>query len=145
MIQAGQDVSIANSFSPFGNHSDFSRFGDDGSAMIEDVNGVLMWQDPAGVVRLINNSELAAPLLVSGTEAIVWQNALVTTLPRGPLQVGIYRVDAGTGTVGVPTAVTMAGTIVLPTSLVTTTSNSYTLVTAEDVHCLLYTCTSPRD
>jgi hypothetical protein len=67
-------VTIPETFAPFGNRTNFNRYGDDGSAMLVDVNGVVLWQDAQGTVHRVENSEQATPLIVSDSEAIVWTN-----------------------------------------------------------------------
>lgn len=128
-----QDVSIPLSFSPFGNRSDFNRFGDDGSAMRLDVNGVLLWQDAAGVIRRLPDSEYAAPLFVSASEAIVWENAfdparLVETPDAEPSRISLYRIDPTTGEVGAPVTLPIQGDDILPTAPITSTTQPFTLV-----------------
>jgi hypothetical protein len=128
------NVSIPAAFSPFGNQTDANRFGDDLSSMLVDVNGVLLWRNSDGEVLVVPNSEQAAPLIVSDTESIVWRNAFVdytnyTTKPA--VEVAIYRVDPATGLIGAPTPVPLLGKEIVSTSQVTTTSNSYVIVTSE--------------
>lgn len=129
------DVTIPASFSPFGNRSDYNRFGDDGSAMILDVNGVLLWQDASGLVRNLPDSEYAVPLVVSGNEAIVWTNAFDPARILGgeeaALQVAVYRVDPATGNVGVPTQLDIRGQHIVPTAPTTATTQAYTIVSLE--------------
>ncbi|MGA0900414.1 MAG: binary toxin-like calcium binding domain-containing protein [Luteolibacter sp.] len=131
-----QDVSIPDEFSPFGNRADYNRYGDDGSAMLLDVNGVLLWRDAEGSVRIVPESEYAVPLFVSGTEAIVWTNAFDPArvlAQAGELNsqilVSLYRIDPDSGEIGIPTQVAVEGSDVLPTAPITTTSEAYTLVT----------------
>jgi hypothetical protein len=126
-------IKIAQQFSPFGNRSDYNRYGDDGSAMIVDVNGLLIWQDAAGKVREIPNSEQAAPLVVSNIESIVWTNAFADydTYDEKPVaQVVIYRVDPATGTLS-STPVPLQGKEIVPTAPITSTTEAYSIITSE--------------
>jgi hypothetical protein len=126
-------IKIAQQFSPFGNRSDYNRYGDDGSAMIVDVNGLLIWQDAAGKVREIPNSEQAAPLVVSNIESIVWTNAFAdydTYDEKPAAQVVIYRVDPATGTLS-STPVPLQGKEIVPTAPITSTTEAYSIVTSE--------------
>ena len=136
-VRQQDGVAIPSAYSPFGNRTDYNRFGDDGSSMLLDVNGALLWQDATGTVRIVPNSEYAVPLVVSGSEAIVWTNAFdpartlgdATGQQTAGIKVAVYRVDPATGLIGTPTAVSLPGTDILPTAPITTTSQAYTLVT----------------
>jgi hypothetical protein len=126
-------IKIAQQFSPFGNRSDYNRYGDDGSAMIVDVNGLLIWQDAAGKVREIPNSEQAAPLVVSNIESIVWMNAFAdydTYDEKPAAQVVIYRYDEATKTL-TSTPVPLQGKEIVPTAPITSTTEAYSIVTSE--------------
>jgi hypothetical protein len=128
------DVPIPAAFSPFGNRTDFNRYGDDGSAIMVDVNGVLLWQDANGAVRLVPNSEQAVPLVVSGSEAIVWTNAFADYLTyeeKPALEVSIYRADRTSGLIGAPNPVALQGKEIVSTAPITTTSEAYSVVTSE--------------
>ena len=134
LVRQQDNVSIPNAFSPFGNRSDYNRFGDDGSAMILDVNGVLLWQDANGVVRPLPNSEFAIPLVVSGTEAIVWTNAFDPARADGgalPILIGVYQIDSVTGAIGDPKLLSLNGQQILPTAPITTTTQAYTIVSLD--------------
>jgi hypothetical protein len=126
-------IKIAQQFSPFGNRSDYNRYGDDGSAMIVDVNGLLIWQDAAGKVREIPNSEQAVPLVVSNIESIVWMNAFAdydTYDEKPTAQVVIFRYDEATKTL-TSTPVPLQGKEIVPTAPITSTTEAYTIVTSE--------------
>lgn len=129
------DVSIPDPFSPFGNRTDFDRYGDDGSAIFVDINGVLLWQTTdSSAVLTIPDSELATPLLVSGSEAFVWRNAFVDYADYGAkpqVDVALYRVDPATGQVGAPVVIPLLGKEVISTAPMTVTSDAYILVTSE--------------
>ena len=134
LVRDPVDVSISASFSPFGNRTNFNRYGDDGSAMLVDKSGVLLWQDDSGNVRRIKNSEQAAPLIVSGLESIVWTNAFADYQgyeDKKNVKVSIYRTNPTTGKIGDPVPVTLLGKEIVPTAPITTTSESYTIVTSE--------------
>ena len=143
-IRQQEDITIPQSFSPFGNRTDYNRFGDDGSAILLDVNGVLLWQDAQGIVRVLPNSEFAVPLFVSGTEAIIWNNAFdpARLLANDvPASIAFYRIDPATGKIGQPTLLDIRGYDILPTSPITTVSQPFTLVTFEheqDVNTIAY-------
>ncbi len=138
LVREQNNLAIPSAFAPFGNRTDYNRFGDDGSAILLDVNGVLLWQDAKGVTRTIPNSEFAIPLMVSGAEAIVWTNAFDPDRLLGSddensdsqsIKVAVYRIDSATGQIGAPTVLPIAGQDILPTAPITTTSQAYTLVT----------------
>ena len=132
-IRQQDDVTIPVSFSPFGNRTDFNRFGDDGSAILLDVNGVLLWQDGSGIVRVIPNSEFAVPLFVSATEAIIWNNAFdperLLAEDEVDASISFYRINPSTGNIADPVILDIRGYDVLPTAPVTTTTQPFTLVT----------------
>ena len=133
-IRQQADIPIPQSFSPFGNRSDYNRFGDDGSAILLDVNGVLLWQDVQGIVRVLPKSEFAVPLFVSGTEAIIWNNAYdpARLLANDvPASIAFYRIDPATGNIGEPTLLDIRGNDILPTAPITTVSQPFTLVAFE--------------
>jgi hypothetical protein len=139
LVREQSDLTIPQSFSPFGNRTDYNRFGDDGSAILLDVNGVLLWQDATGVARTIPNSEFAIPLMVSGSEAIIWTNALDPQRLLGSdgdsgdsqsIKVAVYRIDSA-GKIVVPKTLSIAGQDILPTAPITATREAYTLVTFE--------------
>jgi hypothetical protein len=129
-------VSIPDPYTPFGNRTDNNRFGDDGSALLMDVNGVLLWQDNLGVVREIPDTRYASPLIVSNTEAIIWMNAFdparATNPEANPIKVGFYRLDAA-GQVGAPQILTLLGTDIIPTAPITTTTQAYSVVTLGNI------------
>ncbi|MBU6171001.1 MAG: hypothetical protein KGQ87_05850, partial [Verrucomicrobia bacterium] len=69
-----QQVSIDQTFSPFGHRPERDKVGDDGSTAIIDRNGVLIWSDKDGQTFTIPNSSLAKTLFVSNSECIVYNN-----------------------------------------------------------------------
>jgi hypothetical protein len=130
------DISIAQPFAPFGNRTDLNRFGDDGSAMLVDVNGVLIWRGASGETRLIPNSELHIPLVVSNSEAIVWTNGFKDYAEyedKENVTVAIYRADAN-GNILAPVPVSLQGREILATAPITTTSQAYHVVTSDHAY-----------
>ncbi|MFM7180805.1 MAG: C-type lectin domain-containing protein, partial [Verrucomicrobiales bacterium] len=138
-------LNITTPFSPFGNRPDVNKFCDDGSSLLLDVNGALIWQDPItrgtnqnyATIRLMPNSDLASPLAVSATEALVWDNALVPHdgyYSRPNVAVSLNRLDATTGQTTPPIRLpNIFGREVLATSPVTIATGSYTFVTTERI------------
>jgi len=127
-----QNVSIPDAFTPFGNTLAVAKFGDDGSSVITDLSGVLIWVDANGVYRTLPNTEQAIPLHVTNSEVIVWNNRFVDfpTYPLRPaVQIALYRLDAA----GDPVATNLAiqGKEVLDTPQLTTTTGSILLTTTE--------------
>jgi hypothetical protein len=132
--RAPVDVTIPQPFAPFGTRTTISRFGDDGSAMLVDVNGVLIWRDAAGVNRQIPNSELHIPLVFSNSEAIVWTNGFKSYYEYGGkenVKAAIYRADPVTGAILAPVPITLEGKEILTTAPITTTSQAYHIVTSD--------------
>ena len=127
-------ASISAPFSPFGNNITFNKYGDDGSSCILDASGLLIWVDSTGNYRIIPNSELSVPLVVSNSELIVWKNRFADYdfYPnKADIQVSLFRADAG-GLV-TESAITMEGKEVLDTAQLTTTSGSFLMVTTERI------------
>lgn len=131
------DLTIGQPFAPFGNRTDLNRYGDDGSAMMVDVNGVLIWRDVNGDNRQIPDSELHIPLVVSNSEAIVWTNGFkdsaVDYFEKENVTVAIYRADAS-GNILPPVPVELQGKEILPTAPITTTSQAYHIVTSDHAY-----------
>jgi len=128
-------ASITAPFSPFGNNITFNKYGDDGSSCILDGSGLLIWVDAVGNYRIIPNSELSVPLVVSNTEMIVWKNRFADYdfYPnKADIQVSLFRADA-TGLI-TESPITMEGKEVLDTAQLTTTTGSFLLVTTERIH-----------
>jgi hypothetical protein len=71
------DLSIADGFSPFGNSLEFNKYGDDGSSVLKDDSGVLVWILREGLATVLENSDLAVPLYVTQNEVVVWENRYV--------------------------------------------------------------------
>jgi hypothetical protein len=128
------DLTIGQPFAPFGNRTDLNRYGDDGSAMMVDVNGVLIWRDVNGDNRQIPDSELHIPLVVSNSEAIVWTNGFKSYFDyssKEMVKAVIYRADPVTGAILAPVSITLEGKEILPTAPITTTSQAYHIVTSD--------------
>ena len=120
-----QDVSVQTAYAPYGNKTDTSRYGDDGSAAIVDASGVIIWRTADGAYRALPNTQVSKPLFVSNSECIVWRNAYESDpTKRTSLNITYFRLNAPEKTVSVN------GNKVLETALITTTSTPYTLVTA---------------
>lgn len=124
-------IKISNSYTPFGNRAAFTRYGDDGSACIVDANGVLTWIDNQGTVRQLEGSELAAPMFVTNTECLVWNNRFVDydVYPNRPkAEIKYFRSTTGSTAV-TSQLVATEGIEVSDTSPVTTTTGSLNFVT----------------
>lgn len=127
-------ASVASAFSPFANVVTFNKYGDDGSSCVLDASGLLIWVDASGNYRIIPNSELSVPLVVSNSELIVWKNRFADYdfYPnKADIQVSLFRADE-TGLI-TESPITMEGKEVLDTAQLTTTSGSFLLVTTERV------------
>lgn len=126
-------VTIPVDYTPFGNRIQFNRYGDDGSSCLLDANGVLTWIDKTGAVRLLPNTSLAVPLLVTNTECLVWTNRFVDhdTYPNRPnIQLTLFRAPIGSTTV-TTTNVNVNGKEIIPTPITTTTTNPLVFITTE--------------
>ena len=123
-------ISIASSFAPFGARPDTDKIGDDGSAVVRDRNGVLIWSDSSNDSDLIPNSSLARTLYVSNTECVVYQNRYATDYNTwgSTSSLIIYRREAD-GTVAASSTIPLPGTV-LDTSPVTPNSFGFTLIGA---------------
>lgn len=127
-------ASVSSAFSPFGNNVTFNKYGDDGSSCVLDASGLLIWVDASGNYRIIPNSELSVPLVVSNSELIVWKNRFADYdfYPnKADIQVSLFRADE-TGLI-TESPITMEGKEVLDTAQLTTTTGSFLLVTTERV------------
>ena len=128
--QDRRDVSIQAPYAPFGNQTDIDRYGDDGSAVIADGSGTLIWRTSSGGYYSLPGSQVSKPLFVSNSECIVWRNAYESKpTMRARTVISYFRIDAQSGTVN-ETTTEIDGNKVLETPLVTTTTVPYTLVTA---------------
>lgn len=128
-------VTIPVDYTPFGNRISFNRFGDDGSACLLDANGVLTWLDRTGAMRLLPDTSLAIPLLVTNTECLVWSNRFVdhADYPSRPsAELTLFRASLGGGTV-TSTTVNVNGKEIIPTPVTTTSTNPLVFITSERV------------
>ena len=151
LVASNRDITIPASFTPFGNRTDFNRHADDGSAVMMDVNGMLIWKNAANETRVIPNTLFAVPLIVSDNECIIWKNALDPVRMENPgvvpLEVSIYRVNPSDGSlIETPVSATqeatgIIGATILATSPVTTVTQAYTLVTADENFARVYRIT----
>ncbi len=128
-------MKASDAFTPFGNSVQVVKYGDDGSQVVIDNSGMLLWgrsTDDGFKYLPIEGSEQAVALDVSNSELITWSNryADFETYPERPdVEVRIYRVD-GSGTLNFD-AVNVEGKEVLDTPSITTTSGSRIITTTE--------------
>ena len=128
-----QNVSIDESFTPFGQRPDVMKTCEDGASLIRDRNGVLIWTDNSGRAVRLPNASLALPLFVTSTECAVWNNryADYDNYDQKPeAEILLYRRDE-TGVITGSTTVPLRGKAILDTSPVTGTTNSFILCTTE--------------
>jgi hypothetical protein len=126
-------VTIPVDYTPFGNRIQFNRYGDDGSSCLLDANGVLTWIDRTGAVRLLPNTSLAVPLLVTNTECLGLDQPLrglgyLPESPRRPTHPVPLLSRQHTIT---STNVTVNGKEILPTPVITTSTNPLVIITTE--------------
>lgn len=124
------DISIPQSFAPFGARPNTDKIGDDGSVATRDRNGVLIWQSSNGASVRIPDSSLALTLYVSNTECVVYSNRFARNYNvwGSVSEVIIYRRLSNNVVTASPT-ITIRGTL-LDTSIVTPTSFGFNLVAA---------------
>ncbi|MEY3894506.1 MAG: hypothetical protein RLZZ214_25 [Verrucomicrobiota bacterium] len=125
-----QQVTIADSFAPFGARPDTDKIGDDGSAVVRDRNGVLIWSNSANDADVIPNSSLARTLYVSNSECVVYSNRYAADYNTwtSTSNLVIYR-RAADGTVTASAPILVRGTV-LDTSPVTPNSYGFTIIGA---------------
>ena len=130
-----QEVSIPEGFSPFANSFEISKYGDDGSFVVKDDSGVLVWADASGDFRTIPDSDLAVPLKVTDNEVIVWHNRLVPFAnydSRLAADVRLYRKNAeGDFDPEDYDPLPILGKTVLATPQITTSTGNFVIATAE--------------
>ena len=127
-----ENVTIDQSFSPFGHTLQVTKYGDDGSYVLRDLSGVLIWVTKDGQHRLINNTEKAEALYVSESELILWNNKYddyANYAARAQVEIKMLRADAGGAITETPLAV--IGKEMMGTSELTVSSNSLILVTKD--------------
>jgi hypothetical protein len=143
MAAPSATISVPTGWTPLGQRTDYTNWGDDGSRVYADASGMLLWRSSDGVIRPVPDTEKAVPLIVSNSKIIVWHNAYnnQTDTPGGngdginPIEVYLYRLD-GSGNVVLDKVVSDAtnqkilGFNIIATAPVTTTSNAYHLVTS---------------
>ena len=129
-----QDIQIDQSFAPFGLRPELTKSGDDGSTVIRDKNGVMIWINKDGIAVRIPNSDLAAPLYVTSTECVVWQNRFETLGNQGEVSiVRMHRRDnSGSLVPAEEVTVQLTGTLI-DTPSVTATENGFTLITGRRI------------
>lgn len=124
-----QQVTTSQGFTPLGNRSDANRFGDDGSAAVVDLSGLVLWKTSNGVVRPLSNSAKARPLFVTNSECVLWTNALEPSSALAlPLQVTYYRLESSTGNVQ-SKVITLDGTSIVDTPQITNPTFPFGIVT----------------
>lgn len=160
-IQQGfspSEISVSATWTPVLQRTDQTKWGDDGSAVYADANGLLLWRNKDGEVRQIPDSSKAIPLLVSNQKVIVWHNAFNNLLdtPAGngagidPLEIYLYRATANGGAaldkiISDGANQKISGTNVNATAPITTTSQAYHLVTKDVDQTYLYRLTFTGD
>ena len=160
-IQQGfspSEIPVSATWTPVLQRTDQTKWGDDGSAVYADANGLLLWRNKDGVVRVIPNSSKAIPLLVSNQKVIVWHNAfnnLLDTPPGNgagidPLEVYLYRATANGGTaldkiISDGANQKISGLNVIATAPITTTSQAYHLITTDPDTTYIYRLTFTGD
>ena len=128
-----QDVSIPQSFTPFGSTLTVAKYGDDGSSVIADLSGVIVWTDSDGVFRRLPDSQFAAPLYVTNNEVIIWQNRFGdygNYDTRPDVELILYRLDADGEILATPLG-TVEGREVIDTPRLTTSTGSFLIATKE--------------
>ena len=96
-----EQVTIPQGFTAFGQRLKVAKFCDDGSSLVQDQNGVLLWVPSNNVYKplVVTTSVRETPLYVTNSECMVWENSLDE---KNTIEVKIYRrtsnggVDAGT-------------------------------------------------
>ena len=126
-----RELTISDTYAPFGTRPDTDRVSEDGSVAIRDVNGVIIWVDRLGQSVVLPETALAKTLYVSNSECIVWRNRFDPTYnERGSVsRLIIYRKDANN-------VVTTSPEVLIPGTLMETVGVSpatygFTLIAAE--------------
>jgi len=120
------DVQNIGVLAPNGDRTDVDRFGDDGSAAIVDASGLIVWRTSNGSYTVLSDTQAAKPLFVSNSECILWSNAFETD-PAKRTNITIRYFRSSSNTVD---TLTVNGNKVLDTSIITTTTEPYLLITA---------------
>ncbi len=126
-----REITIPETYGPFGTRPDTDRVSEDGSVAVRDVNGVIIWVDNLGQSVVLPETALAKTLYVSNSECVVWKNRYEGTYnERGSVsRVVIYRKDA-TNVVTASPEVIIPGTL-LETVGVSPATFGFTLIAAE--------------
>ncbi len=128
-----QQISIPETFAPFGSRPVTDKSSEDGSVAIRDLNGVIIWIDNRNRAVTIPDSSLAKTLYVSNTECIVWTNRFDLDYDQvgSSSEVVIHR-RLGNGTVVSSEPIIIEGTL-LETASISPGSFSFTLVAVEKI------------
>ena len=125
-----QQVSIDESYAPYGHRPDRDKLGDDGSATIIDRNGVLIWTNKDGLAVTIPNGSAAKTLHVSNTECLVYNNRFNGwNAESHKAEIVIHRRGATGGIISSKTVI-IDGTV-LDTASVTPTTYGYMLISGK--------------
>ena len=120
-----QVISVDEGFTPYGQRPDAYKTGEDGSSVIRDPNGVLIWVNRDGLALRIPNTSFALPVYVTSTECITWDNRFAGNGQASVIS--LHRREA-TGGITNTTQITLDGTII-ETSPVTPATYGYTIMT----------------
>ena len=114
-ITADRTLTIPDTYAQFGQRPTTSKVGEDGSAILRDTNGVLIWMNRDGQAIVLPAPSTSDALFVSNTEVVVWQNKYempIDALGNDPeSRVSIYR-RADDGSIIQSPQMTLIGTIV---------------------------------
>jgi hypothetical protein len=126
-LGAAQQLTIDESYAPYGHRPDRDKLGDDGSATIIDRNGGLIWTNKNGAAVTIPNGSAAKTLHVSNTECLVYNNRFNGwNSDSHKAEIVIHRRGATGGIISSKTVI-IDGTV-LDTASVTPTTYGYMLV-----------------
>ena len=137
VLTSTDEVKSPETFTPFGNSVQVVKFGDDGSQVVIDNSGILLWGRLIGEeysYSALIGSEQAVAVDVSNSELVLWTNRYAdfeNYADRPVVEIALYRVNED-GEV-VTTSVSVQGKEVLDTPSVTTTSGSRILTTTERI------------
>ena len=137
VLTSTDEVKSPETFTPFGNSVQVVKFGDDGSQVVIDNSGILLWGRLIGEEYSYSpllGSEQAVALDVSNSELVLWTNRYAdfeNYAERPVVEIALYRVNED-GEV-VTTSVSVQGKEVLDTPSITTTSGSRILTTTERI------------
>lgn|GEM_PF-2703536 len=120
-------VLIDESFAPYGHRPDRDKVADDGSSVIIDRSGVLIWTNRDGASVTIPGASFAKTLYVSNTECVVYNNRYAATwnTREENAEIVVHR-RAATGPITSSKTITVEGTI-LDTCPVTPTTYGFTI------------------